>query len=604
VKFDKETIIAMVICIAALMLWPKISDHLFPPPPKPKIVATQQPTESVAKGQEQVEVSQQAKNTAISLQKKKAEPKPENLLKELPVHYLSSKDMTVAINPNTGSISSIELKDFKSDDKKNYVTLDKDLKPGALAVRSDSKWIPLNIASKAPSPESFEVVRQFKKEDGQFDLTQIWKLTDQYTTDYQVEIKNTGSSSVTFDGFNISAGGMAPLANLAGDKSRRDIHGIEYFLTGDNHLKLVEANTNETESAEKNFQAQQTNASLNWLSVSNKYFACILFPEKPFDNGNMASREIISMATPSEPGFFTKMFGFGGSSETQTKYCVLSSAGRYKPFIIKPGSSKTFKLRYYSGPKKISFLSKFNPATTKTMHIFYIWTWPVFNLLGAVLEWLSQALLAALVYFKSLTGSYGVGIIILTIIVRAAVWPFTQKANNSMRKMQKIQPLVQEIRGKYKDNPQVMNQKVMALYKENKVNPLGGCLPIALQMPVFLALFCAFSGAVELRHASFLWCKDLCQPDNIGSILGIPIHPLVLAMTLLMVLQQKMTPSAADPAQQKMMMFMPLVMLLFFYDMPSGLTLYWTVSQSIAIIQLLINKQVTKRDEEKAGATA
>jgi YidC/Oxa1 family membrane protein insertase len=238
------------------------------------------------------------------------------------------------------------------------------------------------------------------------------------------------------------------------------------------------------------------------------------------------------------------------------------------------------------------------------MHLFYVWTWPLLNLLGKLLEMLSQALLAALIYFKSVTGSYGIGIIILTVIVRAAVWWPTQKANNSMRKMQKIQPLVQELREKYKDNPQVMNQKVMALYKEHKVNPLGGCLPIFLQMPVFLALFCAFSGAVELRHESFLWCSDLCQPDNIGSILGIQIHPLVLVMTGLMVFQQKLTPSAADPAQQKMMMFMPLVMLLFFYDMPSGLTLYWTVSQIISIIQLLINRHISNREEEKAGATA
>jgi YidC/Oxa1 family membrane protein insertase len=170
--------------------------------------------------------------------------------------------------------------------------------------------------------------------------------------------------------------------------------------------------------------------------------------------------------------------------------------------------------------------------------------------------------------------------------------------------MQKLQPLVQELKEKYKDNQQLMNQKLMLLYKEHKVNPLGGCLPILLQFPVFLALYCTIEGAVVLRQSSFLWCVDLCQPDNIGTIAGINIHPLIIVMTLLMAFQQKITPSAADPMQQKMMMIMPLFMLLFLYNLPSGLTLYWTVSQFISIIQLVINNRLNNKEEEKAGAAA
>ena len=149
-----------------------------------------------------------------------------------------------------------------------------------------------------------------------------------------------------------------------------------------------------------------------------------------------------------------------------------------------------------------------------------------------------------------------------------------------------------------------MNTKTMELYREQKVNPLGGCLPILLQIPVFLALYSTLDAAVELRQVSFWWAGDLCKPDTVAVILGLPINPLILAMTLLMFLQQKMTPSAMEPMQQKMMLAMPFVMLFFLYSLPSGLTLYWTVSQIISIIQLLINNRAAADEKPKDPAAA
>jgi YidC/Oxa1 family membrane protein insertase len=210
------------------------------------------------------------------------------------------------------------------------------------------------------------------------------------------------------------------------------------------------------------------------------------------------------------------------------------------------------------------------------------------------LDWLAKFMLVALIMLKSFCGSYGWSIIVLTIIVRVVFWPVTQKANNSMKKMQKLQPKVAEIKEKFKDNPQQMNAKVMELYKIEKVNPLGGCLPILLQIPVFFALYATLDGAVELRQVSFLWAADLSRPDTIAVIFGVPLNPLVLVMTALMVLQQKMTPAPADPMQQKMMMFMPVVMLFVLYSLPSGLTLYWTVSQVFSILQLYMTQKMGK----------
>jgi YidC/Oxa1 family membrane protein insertase len=136
----------------------------------------------------------------------------------------------------------------------------------------------------------------------------------------------------------------------------------------------------------------------------------------------------------------------------------------------------------------------------------------------------------------------------------------------------------------------MLNTKMMELYRKEGVNPMGGCLPILLQIPVFFALYATLDGAVELRQVPFWWATDLAAPDTVARIFGLPINPLVLAMTLLMVVQQRLTPTAMDPMQQKMMMIMPIVMLFFLYNLPSGLTLYWTVSQIFSILQMLLQK--------------
>jgi YidC/Oxa1 family membrane protein insertase len=173
-----------------------------------------------------------------------------------------------------------------------------------------------------------------------------------------------------------------------------------------------------------------------------------------------------------------------------------------------------------------------------------------------------------------------------------------------MKKMQQVQPQLKELREKYKDNPQLLNTKMMELYRTEGVNPFGGCLPILLQIPVFFALYATLDGAVELRQVAFWWCKDLAAADTVAKIplyfFDLPINPLVLAMTLLMAIQQRMTPMSGDPMQKKMMMMMPGIMLIFLYDLPSGLTLYWTVSNLFSIVQLMLQQRAGK----KAAATA
>jgi YidC/Oxa1 family membrane protein insertase len=189
------------------------------------------------------------------------------------------------------------------------------------------------------------------------------------------------------------------------------------------------------------------------------------------------------------------------------------------------------------------------------------------------------------------TGNYGVAIILLTVFIKLLFYPLTRKSFESMRAMQKLQPEMAKIRERLQDKPDEMNKEIMELYKRHKVNPLGGCLPMVLQLPVFIGLYSALQNAIELRHAPFIgWITDLSAPDRLGSIQlpfvdhpGIPV--LTLTMGVSMFVQQWMTPSAADPSQQRVMMIMPLMFTFMFINFPAGLTVYWLVNNLLTIAQ-------------------
>jgi YidC/Oxa1 family membrane protein insertase len=199
---------------------------------------------------------------------------------------------------------------------------------------------------------------------------------------------------------------------------------------------------------------------------------------------------------------------------------------------------------------------------------------------------LAKPLVSGLKFFYSYAGNYGVAIIILTILVKLLFWPLSQKSYKSMEQMKKLQPMVQKIKEKYGDDRQRMNQEVMELYKTYKVNPAGGCLPMLLQIPVFLGLYQGLLNAIELRHAPFIahlpftdivWLADLSAKDPFY------ITPVVMGATML--LQQRLTPAPADPTQAKIMMFMPVVFTFMFLNFPAGLVVYWLVNNVLSIGQ-------------------
>lgn len=188
-------------------------------------------------------------------------------------------------------------------------------------------------------------------------------------------------------------------------------------------------------------------------------------------------------------------------------------------------------------------------------------------------------------FFYGIIPSYGVAILLVTLALKIIFWPIQAKSMASMKQMQKFQPQVAKLKEKYKDDAARLNQETMKLYKEHKINPFAGCLPMFVQLPVLMAFYKVLISDIATRGVPFLWIKDLALPDTIFMVAGFGINPLPLVMTGSMILQQKLTPQTGDPQQAKMMMFMPLIMLMFFYNTASGLTLYWTLQQLLSILQ-------------------
>ena len=218
----------------------------------------------------------------------------------------------------------------------------------------------------------------------------------------------------------------------------------------------------------------------------------------------------------------------------------------------------------------------------------------------------SEALLNMMNLIHRFVGNYAVAILILTAIIKLILWPLQTKANKSMRRMAALSPKMQELREKFKDDPTKMNAEVMKLYKDYGVNPVSGCLPMMIQIPIFFGLFTMLRQAVELRNASFLWVRDLSQPDTIGHLpgLGWPINILPLIMAGTSFWMTHVTPKSGDATQQRVMMFMPLIFVVFCYNFAAALALYYTTQNLFTILQLYQNRSQPLPKLEKVNQPA
>src|SRR5438034_406982 len=306
---------------------------------------------------------------------------------------------------------------------------------------------------------------------------------------------------------------------------------------------------------------QQDLANADWAAVSDQFFTTLIAPLTAKGNGVWGRRFDIS---PEE-----KTYGLAG-------------ALRMPAFQLPPGQTYSAKFEIWAGPKIYHRLARLdhNEAEIMDFGIFKI---------------VSQFLLNFLNWLHGFIGSYGWSILALTAIIKIVLWPLQDKANRSMRRMSLLNPKIQELREKYKDDPTRMNQEVMRRYKDYGINPVGGCLPMMIQLTLFFGLFKMLGQAVELRNAHFPWVNDLSQPDTVATLplLGysIPINIIPLCMAATQIWLMAMTPKTGDATQRRVMMFTPLIFLFICYNFAAALALYYTTQNLFSIVQFYYNKR-------------
>jgi YidC/Oxa1 family membrane protein insertase len=295
---------------------------------------------------------------------------------------------------------------------------------------------------------------------------------------------------------------------------------------------------------------------LSWVALQDSFFAVAFLPK------DKAPRAFVSKAA-SDQG----VVGLVGQKQT-----------------LASGADVSMNLRVYAGPRDLETLKTVGQDLDQLIDLGW------FDFLARPALWLLK-------FLYSYTGNYGIAIILVTVLQKIAFHPLTHKSMKSMQAMQAIQPKVQAIQERYKNNPQKKQEETMALYRKHGVNPMGGCLPMLIQIPIFIALYNALSSSVEMWQARFLWIRDLTQPDSLFTLTlwgghAVSANLLALLMGVSMWVQQKMTPTAGDPRQAQIMLWtMPVIFTFMFWSFPSGLVLYWFVNNILQVgQQWLINR--------------
>lgn len=318
---------------------------------------------------------------------------------------------------------------------------------------------------------------------------------------------------------------------------------------------------------------------VRWASVANQYFCTLVTPQidtKALSAVQIEQRGIGVWArrTVIPPEQWTKA---GRPAPDSTELHGIDGALQMNGFTLEPGASATRTFQILAGPSEYRRLKQFDNQETEILD---------FGMFG----WISKGLLSSLNGLKSLLGSYWAAICVLTIIIRAAMWPLQNRATATAKKMAALSPKLKEIQERYKDDPTRMQQETGKLWKQYGINPLGGCLPLLVQIPIFFGFYNMLNRAVELRNSSFLWVEDLSQPDTVAHLFGIPVNILPLVMAATMFVQMKLTPKAGDPMQQRIIMFMPLIFIALCYNYAAALALYWSVQNVFSIVQLYVTR--------------
>jgi len=519
---DKRVLIAVILSMAVLFIYPYIIQRMAPAPPQHKTAPAERPAAQTTAPAAATTTS--APNTSVAgVQPPAATRVVEDLTTvETPLF----KGTFTSIG---GGIKSFELKRFRSALKADSPVEDIGqtvAKGNSFKTRITSNGVSEFVVFK---PSSSGLVLRDGEEG---------ELTYSGTTSSGLRVEKkyifTAGSYIVQTELNFENAAAHPFGGRAEITLESNLAGKDKF--GYHTGPIVDTKEKLLRQSEKEPQASGSQ-KLKWLGIEDKYFLSAIIPKTDIQTSWLA--EIPA---------------------TNASSVVLQV-----PFNLASGARAAFKYNTFLGPKEYDLLVKQKNGLEEAIE---------FGWFG----FMAKPLLVVLNFFERYLGNYGLAIILITVIIKIIFYPLTKHSLKSMKEMQKIQPQLAALKEKYKDNKEKLNKEMMELYKRYKINPVGGCLPMILQIPVFIALYEVLYVAIELRHAPlFLWIHDLSDKDPYY------ITPVIMGAT--MFIQQKMTPSTVDPSQAKIMLIMPIIFTFMFLNFPAGLVVYWLINNVLSIAQ-------------------
>ena len=552
---DRTAWIVVVLCVIGLVLWELYLVKQTPPRPAPVNVTPLQISPAAT-------IASPTPLASPEVAQKAAEPVPSFPEK---IETLRNSDVELRLTNRGGGIKEAVLLRQVAENGQRVVLNSAESAPiGALIEQPSAPALPEFTAST----ESDSVVR-FEHTTAEqiairkkFFFQQSPENKDNFVAEMDVDFENRGTEPYRSAGYFVALGSAAPIHSkdypsytrlvwcIAGKAKGID---VGWFGSGGGFLGVGQR-------AERPFY-QENIAGAEWVAVSDQFFTTLLAPLTAKADAVWGRR--FDIQRPPDQ----KLLGIEGA---------LGMPG----FELQPGQTYSARFEIYVGPKLYHRLAQLphNEAEIMDFGMFKLVCQFLLNFMNLLHSWLHD---------------YGLAILALTTIIKLTLWPIQNRANRSMRQMAALSPKMQELKEKYKDDPTRMNQEVMKLYKQYGINPVGGCLPMLIQIPIFFGLFKMLGQAVELRNAKFLWVKDLSQPDTVAHLplLDWPINIIPLCMAATQIWLMAMTPKTGDATQRRVMMFTPLIFLFICYNFAAALALYYTAQNLFSLVQFYYNKR-------------
>jgi YidC/Oxa1 family membrane protein insertase len=579
---DRKSLLILVICFLLLLLWPRLVEKVFPPTPIPNwtnapAAGTNTLTDTASPGVTPTPPAAGAvPGPAVPPTVPVTPAAPEELL------VVTRDNVRYTFTSHGGGLKQIELLNYRETVNGRRKTAESP--PATLNAPAPLPALTLAGPADLQGSGSFvlsqpepAVVRAEQQLLNGLWMSKEFRLGSNYQFTAVLRLENRSAQPLTVPTHELVFGTATPLSPTD-----------DGLLVGVMHYNGSKAGT-VTESWFANrtlgclpgtprTEYISPGTNVVWAAVHNQFFTIIAQPAGGAPNV-IARRVLLPRPTREE---------VAANSRVVREPVGYQAAFLHPAGVLGAGQAVERVIDYYAGPKEYNTLSRRPNRQDLVMN---------FGFFG----FFAKALLLSMNFLhNTLHIGYGWAIVVITVIIKLLFWPLTRASTRSMKRMAKLQPQMKALQEKYKDNPQKMNQKLMEFMKEHKVNPMGGCLPMLVQIPVFFGFFTMIQSAIELRGASFLWNHDLSKPDTLFIIPGInfPFNLLPLLMGVTMLWQTRLTPPSPgmDPMQQKIMKYLPLIFLVFLYNFSAGLTLYWTVQNLLTILQM----KLTKNDDDPA----